>query len=320
VKSGYGAISTALAAAALFGAATPLAKALLGSVSPFMLAGLFYLGSGLGLGVGIAWRALRSRGLQSAADHRITKSELPWLVGAIAMGGVAGPALLMLGLSSTPAATSSLLLNLEGVLTAVIAWVDVDIQVFLGMVAIVAGGVLLSWHPGQAGVPVGALLIVGACLCWAIDNNLTRKVSANDAMVIACLKGLVAGPVNLAIAIAAGASLPSAGTVAAAMLTGLAGYGISLVLFVVALRHLGTARTGAYFSVSPLFGVVLSLVIWPALPDLSFWIAAALMALGIWLHVRERHEHEHSHELLEHTHRHRHDEHHHHEHAPTRTR
>lgn len=320
MKSGYGAISTALAAAALFGAATPLAKALLGSVSPFMLAGLFYLGSGLGLGVGIAWRALRSRGLQSAADHRITKSELPWLVGAIAMGGVAGPALLMLGLSSTPAATSSLLLNLEGVLTAVIAWVDVDIQVFLGMVAIVAGGVLLSWHPGQAGVPVGALLIVGACLCWAIDNNLTRKVSANDAMVIACLKGLVAGPVNLAIAIAAGASLPSAGTVAAAMLTGLAGYGISLVLFVVALRHLGTARTGAYFSVSPLFGVVLSLVIWPALPDLSFWIAAALMALGIWLHVRERHEHEHSHELLEHTHRHRHDEHHHHEHAPTRTR
>ncbi|WP_410450051.1 DMT family transporter [Paraburkholderia sp. UCT2] len=318
VRSGYGAIFTALIAAALFGAATPLAKALLGSVSPFMLAGLFYLGSGLGLGVGIAWRAFRSRGLQSAADHRITKGELPWLIGAIAMGGVAGPALLMLGLSTTPAATSSLLLNLEGVSTAVIAWVvfqeNVDIQVFLGMVAIVAGGVLLSWHPGQSGVPVGALLIVGACLCWAIDNNLTRKVSANDAMVIACLKGMVAGPVNLGIAIAAGASLPSAGTMAAAMLTGLGGYGISLVLFVVALRHLGTARTGAYFSVAPLFGVMLSLIIWPALPNLSFWIAAALMALGIWLHVRERHEHEHSHEFLEHTHRHRHDEHHQHAH------
>ncbi|NVI08390.1 DMT family transporter, partial [Paraburkholderia youngii] len=270
MKSGYAAIFTALAAAALFGAATPLAKALLGSVSPFMLAGLFYLGSGLGLGVGIAWRAFRSRGRQSGAHHRITQGELPWLIGAIAMGGVAGPALLMLGLSTTPAATSSLLLNLEGVLTAVIAWVvfreNVDIQVFLGMVAIVAGGVLLSWHPGQTGVPVGALLIVGACLCWAIDNNLTRKVSANDAMVIACLKGLVAGPVNLGIALAARASLPSAGTMAAAMLTGLSGYGISLVLFVIALRHLGTARTGAYFSVAPLFGVILSLIIWPALP------------------------------------------------------
>ncbi|MGF6732471.1 drug/metabolite transporter (DMT)-like permease [Paraburkholderia youngii] len=318
VKSGYAAIFTALAAAALFGAATPLAKALLGSVSPFMLAGLFYLGSGLGLGVGIAWRAFRSRGRQSGAHHRITQGELPWLIVAIAMGGVAGPALLMLGLSTTPAATSSLLLNLEGVLTAVIAWVvfreNVDIQVFLGMVAIVAGGVLLSWHPGQTGVPVGALLIVGACLCWAIDNNLTRKVSANDAMVIACLKGLVAGPVNLGIALAAGASLPSAGTMAAAMLTGLSGYGISLVLFVIALRHLGTARTGAYFSVAPLFGVILSLIIWPALPNPSFWIAAGLMALGIWLHVRERHEHEHSHEFLEHTHRHRHDAHHQHEH------
>ncbi|MDH6153109.1 drug/metabolite transporter (DMT)-like permease [Paraburkholderia sp. WSM4179] len=124
MRSGYGAIFTALIAAALFGAATPLAKSLLGSVSPFMLAGLFYLGSGLGLGVGIAWRAFRARGLQSAADHRITKGELPWLIGAIAMGGVAGPALLMLGLSTTPAATSSLLLNLEGVLTAVIAWVN----------------------------------------------------------------------------------------------------------------------------------------------------------------------------------------------------
>lgn len=318
VKSGQGAICVALIAAALFGAATPLAKALLGSVDPFMLAGLFYLGSGAGLGLGIAWRSLMSPGSRPSTGHRISKGELPWLLGAIATGGVAGPALLMLGLSSTPAATSSLLLNLEGVLTAVIAWAifreNVDVQVFLGMVAIVAGGIILSWHPGSTRIPVGALLIVGACLCWAIDNNLTRKVAANDAMVIACLKGLVAGPVNLAIALVAGASLPSAGTAAAAMLTGLAGYGVSLVLFVVALRHLGTARTGAYFSVAPLFGVMLSLVIWPALPDLSFSAAALLMALGIWLHVRERHEHRHTHERLEHTHRHRHDEHHRHEH------
>jgi drug/metabolite transporter (DMT)-like permease len=286
-------------------------------MSPFMVAGLFYLGSGIGLGAGIVARRLRTRGAANS-NHRISRTELPWLLGAIAAGGVAGPALLMLGLSSTPAATSSLLLNLEGVLTAVIAWVvfreNVDTQVFLGMVAIVAGGVVLSWHPGETGVPVGALLIIGACLCWAIDNNLTRKVSTNDAMVIACLKGLIAGPVNLAIAFANGVSLPGAGTVGAAMTTGLAGYGVSLVLFVIALRHLGTARTGAYFSVAPLFGVALSLLIWPELPHVSFWIAAALMALGIWLHVRERHEHEHTHEWLEHTHRHRHDEHHQHEH------
>jgi drug/metabolite transporter (DMT)-like permease len=318
MNSRLSAVFIALAAAALFGAATPLAKALLGSMSAFMVAGLFYLGSGVGLGIGILARRLRQSNAKPTAGHRIEKAELPWLMGAILAGGIAGPALLMLGLSSTSAATSSLLLNLESVLTAVIAWVvfreNVDVQVFLGMVAIVAGGVLLSWNPGQVAVPVGSLLIVGACLCWAIDNNLTRKVSANDAMVIACLKGLIAGPVNLAIAFATGATLPGASAVGAAMLTGLAGYGVSLVLFVVALRHLGTARTGAYFSVAPLFGIALSLVLWPELPSVSFWIAAALMALGVWLHVRERHEHEHTHDFLEHTHRHHHDEHHQHEH------
>jgi hypothetical protein len=125
---------------------------------------------------------------------------------------------------------------------------------------------------------------------------------------------LIAGPVNLVIAFAAGATLPPVSAVGAAMVTGLAGYGVSLVLFVVALRHLGTARTGAYFSVAPLFGVALSLAIWPERPSVFFWGAAALMALGVWLHVRERHEHEHTHDFLEHTHRHRHDEHHQHEH------
>lgn len=317
MNPGFSAIFTALAAAALFGAATPLAKALLGTMSPFMVAGLFYLGSGIGLGVGIVVRRLRAARPHEAGSA-ISLAELPWLLGAIAAGGVAGPALLMFGLSSTPAATSSLLLNLEGVLTAGIAWVvfkeNVDSQIFLGMVAIVAGGVLLSWHAGDTHISAGALLIVGACLCWAIDNNLTRRVSAHDAMLIATLKGLIAGSANLTIAFATGAKLPGAGTVVAAMTTGLAGYGISLVLFVVALRHLGTARTGAYFSVAPLFGVTLSLILWPELPSLMFWIAAALMALGIWLHVRERHEHEHVHTEFEHTHRHRHDAHHQHTH------
>ncbi|MBR8144757.1 DMT family transporter [Burkholderia sp. AU19243] len=312
------AILVALTAAALFGAATPLAKALIGAMSPFMVAGLFYLGSGIGLGTGILLRRLSSRGGVAENAAPLRRADLPWLAGAIAAGGIAGPALLMLGLSTTPAATSALLLNLEGVLTAVIAWVvfreNVDVQVLLGMLAIVAGGTLLSWSPGHASVTAGALLIAGACLCWAIDNNLTRKVAANDAMIIACVKGLVAGPVNIGIALAGGATLPAVPVAAAAMLTGLGGYGISLVLFVVALRHLGSARTGAYFSVAPLFGVVLSLLIWPVLPSFAFWIAAALMALGIWLHVRERHEHEHTHEPLAHTHRHRHDEHHQHTH------
>jgi drug/metabolite transporter (DMT)-like permease len=317
MRSRFSAILVALTAAALFGATTPVAKALLGPLPPFMVAGLFYLGSGVGLGA-----ILLGRRFWRATGHGLRAREIAWLGGAIAFGGVAGPALLMLGLTSTPAATSSLLLNLEGVLTAAIAWIvfreNVDSSVFLGMAAIVAGGVVLAWGTGAGTAAThtttGALLIALACLCWAIDNNLTRKISTADAMVIACAKGLVAGATNLGIAFAMGAHPGAPRIVMAAMATGFCGYGVSLVLFVIALRHLGTARTGAYFSVAPVFGVALSLAIWPQAPGAPFWIAAALMTLGVWLHVRERHVHEHTHERLEHTHRHVHDAHHRHTH------
>ena len=308
--------SPALAAALLFGASTPLAKLLVGNVSPLLLAGLLYLGSGLGLSALLLLR--RARAAQAAETMRIPRKDVPWLLGAILFGGVLGPALLMWGLTQTSAATASLLLNVEGVLTAVIAWVvfkeNADRQIVLGMVAIVAGGLLLSWAPGGATLSLGALLIVGACLSWAIDNNLTRKVSANDAMLIACLKGLLAGACNTGLALASGAALPALSALGVSMAVGFLGYGLSLTLFVVALRTLGTARTGAYFSVAPLFGVVVSLLLWPEPPATLFWLAAALMVAGVWLHVRERHEHEHCHELLEHAHRHWHDAHHRHEH------
>src|SRR5476649_44627 len=137
----YNAAFTALLAASLFGATTPLAKTLLGTMSPSMVAGLFYLGSGVGLAVAIAFQRVRRSKNERANESRIQLAEVPWLLGAIAAGGIAGPVLLMVGLSTTPAATSSLLLNHEGVFTAVIAWVvfreNVDAQIFLGMVAIV---------------------------------------------------------------------------------------------------------------------------------------------------------------------------------------
>ncbi|HEY1230489.1 MAG TPA: EamA family transporter, partial [Ramlibacter sp.] len=190
----------ALLAALLFGASTPLAKLLVGSTPPLLLAGLLYLGSGAGLGLLLAIRAVRGRAEEGSM--RIPLRELPWLAGAILFGGVFGPALLMLGLTQASAASASLLLNVEGVLTAVLAWMvfkeNADRQIVAGMVAIVAGGVLLSWEPGGATFSRGALLVVGACLCWAIDNNLTRKVSTNDAMLVACLKGAFAGACNTA--------------------------------------------------------------------------------------------------------------------------
>jgi len=307
----------ALGAAMLFGASTPLAKLLVGDIGPLLLAGLLYLGSGLGLGALLLVRRLRDP--QAAREMRIPRRELPWLLGAILFGGALGPALLMWGLAQTDGATASLLLNVEGVLTASLAWLvfkeNADRRIVLGMLAIVAGGVLLSWQPGATSSSAGALFILAACLCWAIDNNLTRKVSTNDAMLVACVKGLVAGGCNTALAWAAGAALPGAPAVASSLLVGFFGYGLSLTLFVIGLRGLGAARTGAYFSVAPLFGVAISLALWPRVPEPLFWAAAGLMALGVWLHVRERHQHEHTHEPLEHSHRHRHDEHHRHPHA-----
>jgi drug/metabolite transporter (DMT)-like permease len=232
---------------------------------------------------------------------------------------VAGPVLLMVGLTLTPASSAALLLNLEGVLTALLAWFvfkeNFDRRIFLGMAFIVLAGGILSWSERpDFGVPWGPLAIVGACLCWGIDNNLTRKVSASDPVRIACLKGLAAGSANLAIALAMGHHLPGAATIGTAAAIGLGGYGISLVLFVLALRHLGTARAGAYFSSAPFAGAVIAMLFFGERPGLAFWLAAALMGIGLWLHLTESHAHHHVHEPLDHEHTHVHDEHHQHAH------
>jgi drug/metabolite transporter (DMT)-like permease len=308
----------ALLAAALFGASTPFAKLLVGTVPPVALAGMLYLGSGLGLLAWLALRALRQRDDQNCPAG-LTRPDLPWLAGAILAGGIAGPVLLMVGLTLTSASSASLLLNMEGVLTSMLAWFvfkeNFDRRIFIGMLFIVAAGVLLSWEQVPAlGVPTGALAIIGACLCWAIDNNLTRKVSASDAVQIACAKGLVAGVVNVGIAGLLGFRLPGTMEMLGTAAIGFSGYGLSLVMFVMALQRLGTARTGAYFSAAPFAGAAISLLMLGEVPTPSFWLAASLMGIGIWLHLTERHEHEHTHEPLFHTHAHSHDEHHQHEH------
>lgn len=304
----------ALLAAALFGSSTPFAKLLVGSLSPILLAGLLYLGSGVGL---TAVRLLRDRGWKTPG---LPKSEWPWLMGAIFFGGVAAPVALMFGLLSTSGSTASLLLNLEAVLTALIAWVvfkeNADRRVVVGMAAIVAGGVVLSYGTdshSSAGW-LGTVLVGLACLCWAIDNNLTRKVSASDAVFIAASKGIVAGVVNTALALALGATWPSVWVSVGTMAVGLVGYGVSLVLFVLALRGLGTARTGAYFSMAPFIGAAVAVIVFGESTGLVFWLAAALMGFGICLHLTETHAHEHLHQPMEHDHVHVHDEHHQHGH------
>jgi len=305
-------IAYALAAALLFGASAPFAKMLLGSVSPWLLAGILYLGSGLGLAcLRAIWRS-REAGLK--------RGDLPWLALAVLSGGVVGPVLMMLGLNATTASQAALLLNLEGVLTLAIAWVVfreyVDLRLGIGAAAIVAGAAILSW-PADAAVSSGwgSLAIAGACLAWAIDNNLTRKISGADPFQIAMIKGLAAGSVNIGLALAAGLTLPGLPVLAASAVVGLLGYGVSLALFVLALRSLGTARTGAYFSLAPFIGAGIAI---PLLGDpvtLAFVAAGLLMAIGLWLHLTERHQHVHEHGEMEHDHLHVHDEHHRHEHV-----
>ncbi|MHB1530328.1 MAG: DMT family transporter [Acidiferrobacteraceae bacterium] len=310
-------IASALGAAVLFGASTPLAKILLGPVSPILLAGLLYLGSGVGL---ILWWLLRRWCIRtSAPEAALSRRDLPWLGGAIMSGGVIAPVLLMLALTHLAAADASLLLNLEGVFTALLAWFvfheNFNTRLVLGIVLIVTAGVVLSW-PTRQGMVISywALAIVGACLAWAIDNNLTRKISAGDPVQIASIKGLIAGCTNTGIALGLGHTFPAAAIMVVAGMVGLIGYGLSLVLFVLALRHLGGARTAAYFSTAPFVGVAISVLLLRETPSLLFWVMSGFMATGVWLHVTERHEHEHMHESLVHSHDHVHDSHHRHKH------
>ena len=316
-------VTATLLAAILFGAGTPLAKLLLGHISPWMLAALLYLGSGIGL-----WLVRRVRGSPSVS---LASNEVPWLVGAVVAGGMLGPFLLMLGLTRMPASGASLLLNAEGVLTALIAWFvfreNFDRRIATGMLAIVAGSVVLSWPAGGlANVRFGdlwpALAVLGACLAWAIDNNLTRKVSLSDASWIAMVKGLAAGSTNLALVLTldSGANWPPVAITLAAGLLGFVSYGASLALFVLGLRHLGTARTGAYFSIAPFFGALLAIGLLGEPVSVQWLAAGFLMAVGVALHLTEHHGHAHHHTALEHSHAHVHgvdDVHHQHDHAPT---
>jgi drug/metabolite transporter (DMT)-like permease len=313
------AILYALASAALFGASTPAAKALLGSIDPIILAGLLYCGAGLGIAIlrRVAPAVLAS---PQAREQALGRRDWPWLAGAIAAGGILGPILLMAGLALTDAATASLLLTLEGVATALMAWFifreNFDRRIAIGMLCLLAGAAVLAWSGAPTlGTALGPLVILGACIGWGLDNNLTRKVSLADPLQIVELKGLIAGPVNVALGLVAGAALPNLPSTLIAGVVGFLGYGVSLALFVLALRHLGTARTGAYFSTAPFLGAVLAVAGLGEPVTVRLFVAGALMAIGVWLHLTEDHEHEHEHEMLAHAHPHLHDTHHQHEHG-----
>jgi drug/metabolite transporter (DMT)-like permease len=305
----------ALLAAILFGASTPFAKLLIGNIDAWVLAGILYCGSGIGLVFVQIIRCLKTKKLPSFPSRK----DFIWLMGATFFGGVLGPVFLMKGLMTSTAASSSLLLNLEGVLTSVLAWVvfreHYDRRIVTGMFLIIIGGIVLSWsREATIGISIGTVYIIGACLCWAIDNNLTRKVSVNDAIVITTLKSLVAGTTNVLFVLYLGKTFPSLINMSLGALLGFFGYGISIVCFVLSLRAIGTSRTGAYFSVAPFAGALLSLMLFKNEFSIQLLFASVFMGLGVLLHMTENHEHVHEHEVLHHSHEHVHDEHHQHLH------
>ena len=311
----------ALSAAALFGASTPLAKLLLHDISPVTLAGLLYLGSGAGLFV---IRLIRSRFRPDRAkkEFELEAGDYPWLAGAVLTGGIIAPVMLMWGLSGTAASAASLLLNFESIITTLVAAAifreAVGGRIWLASLVMLAGGLLLSYDPdARFNLSLSSIAVIGACLMWAIDNNLTRRISTSDPITIAMIKGLAAGTVNIVLGQYGGDAIPGMWSLASSMTLGFFSYGLSLVMFIYALRHLGSARTGAHFSTAPFIGAAVAILVLDEPFTLVFAGALLLMVLATWLVLTEQHEHEHEHEFMKHSHEHTHDEHHQHEHDGT---
>jgi drug/metabolite transporter (DMT)-like permease len=305
-------IGLGLLAAALFGASIPVTKLLAADADPLVLAGLLYLGAGAALAF--------LRLVRPGADAKLRRSDVPWLLGIVAAGAIAGPVLLVVGLRRLPGVPASLLLNLEAPLTAVMAVAAFGEHLSRrgwAAAALLAGGAAaLAAAPGVLRLDaIGAAALVCACAAWALDTNLTQRLSLRDPVALVRFKGLAGGACTLLLGLALGGKLPAARETAAALVVGAFGYGASIVWHVEAMRVLGAARQSALFASAPFAGALLSVPLFGERFTLREGVAAALMAGGIALLVRERHEHVHLHEPIEHEHLHVHDEHHGHHHA-----
>lgn len=305
--SGY---AIGFTAALLFGLSAPISKSLLDNVSPQMLAGLLYLGAFLA----IAPFVRTQRG-----EARLRRGDLRSLSAIIITGGIAAPVLLMFGLERLTGVAGSLLLNLEGPLTLVVGILILHEylgrRAALGSAVIFGGSALIGLQGGAGSVDlVGAVLVLTACLGWAIDNNLTQRLSVRDPFQIVAVKTGVAAAINVGLALLRGERFPDVGPLAAALALGAVAYGVSILLDAYALRALGAAREAAVFATAPFAGAVLAVPLLSESWSLGDIAAALAMAVGVTLLVRDHHAHEHAHDLLEHDHRHVHDEHHQHEH------
>ncbi len=301
-------------AAILFGASAPLAKVLLGKIEPVLLAALMYLGAGFGLLLLRASRTFYRRATDAEAG--INKADVPWLMGALLAGGVGAPIILMFSLRNTPAATATLLLNFEGVATALIAAAifkeAIGRRIWLAIFCVTGASVLLSLDPGgKWGVSPGAIGVLIACFLWGIDNNFTRNISAKDPVTIVIIKGIGAGLFSIALAFSLSMPFPGLFFAISALLLGFFGYGLSIVLFIISMRSLGAARTSALFGTAPFIGVIISFLLFQESFHVWFMASFLIMVVGAVLLFSEKHEHVHGHQAFGHEHRHFHEDVHH---------
>lgn len=307
-------IIQALLAALLFGASAPLAKILLGQIDPVPLAAFLYLGSGTGL---LAYQLIINIiDEEKKGEAPLSKKDFPWLLGAILFGGVVAPIILMTSLKITPASTAALLLNFEGVSTTLIALFffkeSIGKKVWIAVICITAASILLSWDfTNQWGFSLGALGVVGACVCWGIDNNFTRNISSKNPYTIVILKGFGAGIFSLMLTFLLKNHIPDIKVILLAMILGCFSFGFSIVLFVLAMRSLGSSRTSVFFGTSPFIGTILAFLLYREIPGKMFITALPFMLLGTFFLLKEEHNHKHIHEHIIHEHRHCHNDNHH---------
>jgi len=305
-------VRTALLSAILFGISPVACKAVVGEMPSSLLAGLLYLGSGIGL-TGVAY-CQKSNGLHMLRS--LSLKQKACLVGAIMSGGIIAPLFLAYGIRHGTASEVSLLLNFEAVATTLLAWLifheNIGVRVWLGKILIVGASILIIFTGGDSlKISIPGLSVLAACLLWGIDNNLTREIESIPATLLASIKGWSAGLFNIVISLALFRSQVTAMQVSGALVIGAFSYGASLVLFIQSLREIGSARTSTWFASGPFIGTILSVVLLGERPPGGYWVAALIMLSGMFFLYGEMHRHKHHHERLEHSHAHSHDDEHH---------
>jgi len=311
-KVATNAVAFAILAAVLYGISAPFSKLLLNTLHPALLAGLLYLGAGIGM---LAWNSLQRKSRRASGEAKLSRNDIPFALAMIVLD-IAAPISLMTGLTMTTAENASLLNNFEIVATGILAAMffreSIGRRMGLAIILISAASFLLSVeNTSSFSFSTGSILVIVACLCWGLENNCTRMLSLKNPLQIVVIKGFGAGTGSLLVFFMVGGSLSFSISIVYALLLGFVSYGLSIFLYIKAQRELGAARTSAYYAAAPFIGVLVSWMVLGETINGTFAIALLIMILGTYLAITEKHLHPHVHEPVSHNHLHNHQDGHH---------